>query len=124
MSEPRYACGRCGTWTCSAPGCGGQRTNTDVDYPCGRCRGLTGTIVPTMHTAKMWATHNDGPLPKAYAYGERPPAEEWGPGFGDRDVPQPSYRGVPLPDYPMDTRAFMRGVDAALERYGTGGDDR
>lgn len=127
MSEPRYACGRCGAWTCSAPGCGGQRPSTDiryVDYPCTRCRGLAGTLVPTMHTAKMWAKHNDGPLPKAYPFGERPPAEKWGPGFGSRTVPQPHYRGVPIPaagpDDRLDIESFKRGVDAALERYGTG----
>lgn len=129
MSEPRYACGRCGTWTCSA--CGGQRANTDVryvDYPCSRCRGLAGTLVPTMHTAKMWAKHNEGPLPTAYPYGERPSAEEWGPGFGSRDVPQPHYRGVPIPPTgpyaPSDVESFKRGVDAALERYGRKEDNR
>lgn len=122
MSEPRYACERCGTWTCSS--CGkGRRANTDVryvDYPCSKCRGLTGTLVPTMHTAKMWATHNDGRLPKAYAYGEHPPAEEWGPGFGSRDVPQPHYRGVPIPTSAgpysrLDIESFKRGVDATLD---------
>lgn len=125
MSEPRYACRQCGTWTCSA--CGeGQRTNTDiryVNYPCSYCRGLVGTLVPTMHTAKMWAKHNDGPLPTAYPYGERPPAEEWGPGFGSRNVPQPCYRGVPLPeDAQLDMESFMRGVDATLEMLRTEAD--
>jgi hypothetical protein len=75
-----------------------------------------------MHTAKMWAKHNEGPLPTAYPYGERPPAEEWGPGFGSRDVPQPHYRGVPIPltgPYaPSDVESFKRGVDAALEARG------
>ncbi|MFD4475908.1 hypothetical protein ACFWPU_07310 [Streptomyces sp. NPDC058471] len=123
MSEPRYACRRCGTWNCSA--CDGQRANTDVryvNYPCNRCRDLTGTLIPTMHTAKMWSTHNDGPLPMAYPYGERPPAREWGPGFGSRDVPQPHYRGVPVPaDIRLNPESFRRGVDAALERFGIGG---
>lgn len=116
MSEPRYACGRCGTWICSA--CGGQRANTDiryVDYPCKRCRGLAGTLVPTMHTAKMWRTHNDGPLPEPYPYGERPPAGQWAPGFGGRTVPQPKYRGMPVPSGPLDVESFRRGVNAALD---------
>lgn len=120
MSKPRYASRRCGTWKCSA--CDGLRANTDVryvNYPCNRCRGLTGTLTPTMHTAKMWGTHNDGPLPMAYPYGERPSAGEWGPGFGSRDVPQPQYRGVPVPaDIRLNPESFRRGVDAALERYG------
>ncbi|GHB88673.1 hypothetical protein GCM10010306_099750 [Streptomyces umbrinus] len=119
MSEPRYACGRCGTWTCTV--CGGQRTNTDtryVNYPCTRCRGLVGTLVPTMHTAKMWAKHNDSPLPKEYAYGERVPADEWGPGFGVRDVPQLNYRGVLVPTGRLDIESFKRGVDATLNTLG------
>lgn len=77
-----------------------------------------------MHTARMWATHNNGPLPKPYPYGERPPAEEWGPGFGGRDVPQPTYRGVPIPAVPgLDITSFHLGVDAALEKVliGEGG---
>lgn len=123
MSEPRYACGRCGTWTCTA--CGGQRASTDtryVDYPCPLCRGLTGVLVPTMHTARMWAKHNEGPLPKGFPYGERPPEDEWGPGFGSRDVPQPRYRDVPIPaggpDDRLDMDSFRRGVDAALDALG------
>ncbi|MDW6058072.1 hypothetical protein SAZ11_08215 [Streptomyces sp. FXJ1.4098] len=72
-----------------------------------------------MHTAKMWAKHNDSPLPKAYPYGERVPADEWGPGFGVRDVPQPSYRGIPIPDVPgLDVESFKRGVDATLKILG------
>ncbi|MEW1548396.1 hypothetical protein [Streptomyces tsukubensis] len=120
MSESRYACRRCGTWKCST--CDGQRANTDVryvNYPCKRCRGLNGTLIPTMHTIKMWGTHNDGPLPKAYPYGERPPVGEWALGFGNRDAPQPHYRGVPIPaDIQLNLESFGRGVDAALERYG------
>ncbi|MFE0135222.1 hypothetical protein ACFWY6_27165 [Streptomyces sp. NPDC059037] len=72
-----------------------------------------------MHTAKMWGTHNDGPLPMAYPYGERPLAGEWGSGFGSRDAPQPQYRGVPVPaNIRLNPESFQRGVDAALERYG------
>jgi hypothetical protein len=71
-----------------------------------------------MHTAKMWAKHNDGLLlgRTAYPYGERPSAEEWGPGFGRRDVPQQHYRGVPVPaNARLDLESFERGVDAALD---------
>jgi hypothetical protein len=76
-----------------------------------------------MHTIRMWHKHNDGLFPEGYAYGERPPAEKWGEGFGRRDVPQPHYRGVPVPADVRDTESFRRGVDAALDRYGFGGDE-
>lgn len=118
MAEPRYACRRCGTWTCSVPLCGGSRAGTDIrydGYPCTRCRGREGVLVPTMHTARMWRLHNDGPLPVPYPYGSRPGPSEWAEGFGPRTVPPVLYRGVPLPDETMDYSAFMRGVDAALD---------
>lgn len=76
-----------------------------------------------MHTIKMWLKHNDGPPTDGYAYGERPPAEEWDPGFGNREASQPYYRGVPIPGVPgVDVESWMRGVDAALDRYELGED--
>lgn len=123
MAEPRYACTQCGTWTCSTPLCGGQRPTTDIRYViyrCGRCWGLEGVLVPTMHTARMWRQHNDGPLPEPFPYGERPDPEDWDPGFGRRTVPQPLYRGVPLPGPEefgrVDIRSWSMGVDDALNR--------
>jgi hypothetical protein len=118
MTSPklRYACRQCGTWICSA--CGGKRANTDihyVKYPCQKCWGLEGTLVPTMHTEKMWAEHNEGPLPTPYPYGAWPLEEDWGPGFGARSVPQPRYRGVPVPVGEVDVQSFMRGVDSVLD---------
>lgn len=119
MSGLRYACGRCGTWTCSA--CGGQRTSTDtryVNYRCGGCWRLDGVLIPTMHTERMWHTHNEGGLPFPYPYGQRPPQEEWGAGFGPRTVPAPRYRGVPLPGPEefgqVDVRSWSMGVDDML----------
>lgn len=119
MAELRYACGRCGTWACDA--CEGLRPSTDVryvNYPCPRCWGLAGTLVPTMHTEKMWRTHNDGDLPFPYPYGQRPEPENWPDGFGPRTVPQLAYRGVPWPEPGMrsltDMKSWKRGVDAAL----------
>jgi hypothetical protein len=127
MAEPRYACRRCGTWTCSVPLCGGSRTNTDVryvDYRCDRCWGLEGTLVPTMHTEKMWRTHNDGALPQPYPYGRTPPTSEWAAGFGPRSVTPPRYRGVPLPGPELfgrvDIRSWSLGVDAVLDRRSHG----
>lgn len=117
MSDPRYACALCGTWVCDA--CGGRRTNTDIrycTYPCSQCRGREGVLIPTMHTERMWNSHNEGELPKPYPYGERPGEEEWGNGFGHRTVPRPTYRGVPYPEYPCEMESWMRGVDAALKR--------
>jgi hypothetical protein len=115
MAEPRYMCGTCGKWVCSA--CGGYRSNTNVrycTYPCPRCRGLVGTLVPTMHTARMWRKDNDGPLPEPHPYGFRPSREDWPEGFGLRVVPGPRYRGVPLPEVPVDMTSWRMGVDAAL----------
>jgi hypothetical protein len=117
MAEPHYACRQCGTWTCSVPFCGGSRTNTDiryVNYPCSRCRGLEGILAPTMHTARMWLKHNEGPLPEPYPYGERPEPEHWTEGFGPRTVPPPHYRGVPMPGPGVDMQSWCAGVDAAL----------
>ncbi len=121
MAEPRYACRTCGTWTCDAPGCTGQRPTTGAyycDYRCPRCWGLTGTLIPTMHTERMWHEHNTTPLPQGYPYGQRPPPQEWGAGFGPRTV-APTYQGVPLPgpewkDH-IDMRSWMQGVDDALQ---------
>ena len=64
----------------------------------------------------MWGTHNDGPLPQPYAYGERPPPEDWGDGFGPCTVPPLTYRGVQRPDGPHDAESWRRGIDAALDR--------
>ena len=119
MSEPRFMCARCGTFVCD--NCGRKRPTTDVrycSYPCG-CRGLVGVLVPTMHTEKMWRTHNDGDLPFPYPYGQSPQPENWPEGFGSRTVPQPMYRGVPRPGPESDVTnmdSWRRGVDAALEQ--------
>jgi hypothetical protein len=110
-------CARCGTFVCD--NCGGRRPTTDVrycSYPCG-CRNLTGTLVPTMHTEKMWRTHNEGELPRPYPYGTTACQGEWAPGFGHRTVPQPTYQGVPRPGPESDVTdmdSWRRGVDAAL----------
>lgn len=120
MAEMRYTCGRCGTWICSA--CGGRRINTDVrylNYPC-PCGNLSYVLVPTMHTERMWRTHNDGGLPFPYPYGQRPEPENWPEGFGPRTIPRPRYRGVPLPGPEdrsgTDMDSWRRGVDDALTR--------
>lgn len=117
MAEPRFMCARCGTFVCD--NCGGRRPTTDVrycTYPCG-CRGLVGVLVPTMHTEKMWRTHNDGELPRPYPYGTTAGQDEWAPGFGPRTVPQPTYQGVPRPGPESDVTdmdSWRSGVNAAL----------
>lgn len=67
-----------------------------------------------MHTAKMWKSHNTGELPEPYAYGDHPASNRWADGFGPCPVPPVLYRGVPMPDTPMDLDAWRRGVDDAL----------
>jgi hypothetical protein len=118
MAEPRYACRTCGTWGCSVPLCGGSRASTDVryvNYPCPLCRGREGVLIPTMHTARMWRSHNTGELPPAYPYGQRPEPGAWTEGFGPRTVPPVRYRGIPMPDEPVDTDSWRKGVDAVRD---------
>lgn len=119
MAEPRYVCGQCGTLVCSS--CGRGRPNTDIrymNYRCEHCWGREGVLVPTMHTERMWRTHNSGDLPDPYPYGQRPEPEEWPDGFGPHTAQQPTYRGVPLPGPEqknlVDMDAWRCGVDAAL----------
>lgn len=123
MAEPRYACGWCGTWQCAA--CGWKRACASLRYPdhcCGRCASPVGTLLPTMHTERMWRRHNDADtLPEPYAYGERPS----GPGtpFGTRTAESrpESYRGVRVPRggpyQALDLTSWKRGVDDCLKRY-------
>lgn len=123
MSQPRYACLTCGTWVCDA--CGWKRPGASVAYrnhTCGRCPGGKGEIIPTMHTEKMWSSHNEGPLPDGHPFGIRPEGDLQAP-FGRRtDVPvQAPYRGVPVPlsgPYGrLDPASWKRGVDDAVKRY-------
>lgn len=120
MAEPRYTCGRCGAWICSA--CGGQRSTTDARYlnyhcPCGS---LDYVLAPTMHTERMWRKHNDGDLPFPYPYGQRPEPENWPEGFGPRTIPPRTYRGVVHPGGVVDQDSWRRGVDDVLAQLGTG----
>lgn len=129
MSESRYACGRCGTWTCIE--CGWSRPGASAlyqDQSCIKCPSREGTLIPTMHTERMWRKHNgDGALPEPYAYGERPMGDLVAP-FGRRTASAGPefYRGVRVPvtgPYTrLDVESFKRGVDAALDRYGTEGE--
>lgn len=125
MSQLRYACASCGTWTCDR--CGWKRPGASVTYrnhTCGVCPGNTGQIVPTMHTERMWWLHNEGPLPTGYPYGKRPetaqPVRTGGPAPKDTVPPREFYRGVPVPGTGpysrLDVPSWKRGVDAALDR--------
>jgi hypothetical protein len=124
MSGPRYACGRCGTWTCIE--CGWSRPGASALYPdqsCIKCPSREGTLIPTMHTERMWRQHNgDGALPEPYAYGERPTGDLVAP-FGRRtaNAGPEFYRGVRVPvtgPYArLDVESFKRGVDAALDQH-------
>lgn len=123
VSQLRYACTTCGTWVCDA--CGWKRPGASVAYrnhTCGRCSSQVGEIIPTMHTEKMWNSHNEGPLPEGHPFGTRPEGDLQAP-FGRRtDAPaQESYRRVPVPrsgPYSrLDLTSWKRGVDDALKRY-------
>lgn len=125
MAELRYACGTCGTWTCDR--CGWKRSGASVAYlnhTCGRCPGRTGSIVPTMHTERMWWPHNDATeLPFGYPYGQRPEGGLQQP-FGPREaaVRCESYRNIPMPRTGpygrTDLASWKRGVDEALGAIG------
>ena len=118
MAEPRYACGRCGTWTCVS--CGWKRSVASRFYQghfCIQCPSHEGVMQASMHTERMWRRHNDPdtPLPEPYPYGQRPSGEprtsDTGPEF---------YRGIRVPatgPYArLDVPSFKRGVDAVLDK--------
>lgn len=123
MSALRYACESCGTWTCSR--CGWKRPGASVAYRrhiCGHCGSTSGTIISTMHTEKMWACHNQGPLPTGYPYGERPeggPEEPFGTVVSNT-TPE-VYRGILVPRLGpyghTDIPSWKRGVDDALKAW-------
>ena len=123
MASPRYPCGTCGVCECAA--CGWKRSQASLSYGdhyCGRCPSRTGSMIPTMHTERMWRRHNgyDGELPESYAYGERP-AELDSP-FGTRTATTGPvfYRGVKVPRQgpyqQFDLASWKRGVDDCLKR--------
>lgn len=115
MTQPRYACKRCGTWICTE--CGWKRPGASVHYPdhtCNRCPSRQGTFTPTLHTERVWREHNDGDLPQPLVYGARPE-----PGIRVSSTPGPEfYRGLRVPkDGPyarIDIPSWKRGVDDAL----------
>jgi hypothetical protein len=119
MSQLRYACSQCGTWTCSH--CGWSRPGASLLFKahnCASCGQGVGTLVPTMHTAKMWWNHNgqEGTLPQGYPYGQRPAK----PAPRDGGTERESYRGVLVPrtgPYArLDVASWKRGVDDVLDR--------
>lgn len=116
----RYACPACGTWTREA--CGWKRPGASTrytDHSCGHCGGITGTIVPTMHTAVAWRRHNvdaDG-LPQGYPFGTRPEGEV--PEVRKAEREPTTYHGVPVPlqgpYQQLDYASWCRGVDDAIK---------
>jgi hypothetical protein len=72
-------------------------------------------MTATMHTERMWFSHNDEPqLPTPYAFGERPPSTAPRPARTGPDF----YRGIRVPDTGpydrLDVASWKRGVDDAL----------
>lgn len=124
MAALRYACRVCGTWKCIQ--CGWKRPGASVAYErhqCLECNGLAGTLVPTMHTERMWRAHNSGQLPEGYPFGTRPPGDLVPP-FGSRTAGTgwPLYRGIRVPQSGpygrTDLKSWKLGVDHALESLG------
>lgn len=122
MAPPRYACRACGVWTCSA--CGWTRSQASLNYRehhCAKCPSREGTLLPTMHTEKMWRRHDyyDSPLPDPYPFGQRPPVDPASP-FGHRvaSTGPEFYQGIRVPPTgpyaPLDVPSWKRGVDDAL----------